>query len=111
MGKHKSFQETNSTSQTGENKTKNHRHHNRATKGNNTRKKVFDVDYSELRLRWEEELAFYVASNRYKIYKEKLSNGNFEYRVRDEYGQIVITIESARNVVFSPKRRRRKRRR
>lgn len=109
MEKHRLSLETNSTSRTGENE--NQRRHNRATKGNNTRKKKFEPDYTELKLRWEEELAFYVASNRYKIYKEKLSNGNFEYRVRDEYGQIVITIESPRNVVFSPKRRRRKRRR
>lgn len=87
------------------------RNHNKATKGNNTRKKTFNHDFSELKLRWEEELAFYVAANRYKIYKEKLPCGSFEYRVRDEYGNSILTIESARNVMFGPKRRRRKRRR
>ena len=106
MGKRKSSQETSSTSQIG--KT-NQRRHNRATKGNNTRKKTFDIDYSELKLRWEEELAFYVAMNRYKTYKEQLPNGNFEYRVRDEYGDIILTIESARDVGINIKRRRRKR--
>ena len=105
MAKHESSPETNSKSQTG------NRKHNRATKGNNTRKKTSDHDFSELRLRWEEELAFYAAANRYKIYKEKLPCGNFEYRVRDEYGNSILTIESARNVMFSPRRRKRKRRR
>ena len=101
-----------STSQTGTaGKTKQQRRHNSATKGNNTRKKRPEIDYSELKLRWEEELAFFIAMNRYKVYKERLPNDNFEYRVRDEYGQMIITIESARNVVFSPKRLRRKRRR
>lgn len=109
MGKQESSQETSSTFQSGP--TKKNRRHNKATKGNNTRKKTFDFDFSELRLRWEEELAFYVAANRYKIYKEKLPNNSYEYRVRDEYGQIILTIESTRNVVFSPKRKRRKRRR
>jgi len=109
MAKHKSSQEASSTSPTTG--AKKNRRHNRATKGNNTRKKMPDIDYTELRLRWEEELAFFIAVNRYKVYKEKLSNDNFEYRVRDEYGDIILTIESARNVVFGPRRRRRKRRR
>jgi len=105
MERPKSSPAMSSTSQTG------NRTHNKATKGNNTRKKKPDHDYTELRLRWEEELAFYVAMNRYKIYKEKLSSGYFEYRVRNEYGDIILTIESARDVGVSPRRRRRKRRR
>lgn len=108
MGKHKLSQEMSSTSQTG--KTKQQRRHNSATKGNNTSKKKNDIDLSELRLRWEEELAFYVAMNRYKIYKEKLPSGYFEYRIRNEYGDIILTIESMRDVGVSPRRRRRKRR-
>jgi len=107
MEKQKLSQETNSNSLSG---AKNRRH-NSATKGNNSRKRKPEHDYTELRLRWEEEIAFYAAANRYKIYKEKLPCGDFEYRVRDEYGNSVVTIQSARNVMFGPRRRRRKRRR
>jgi hypothetical protein len=108
MAKRTSSQETNSVSPSG--KT-NQRRHNRATKGNNTRKKLPEIDWTEVKLRWEEELAFFIAMNRYKVYKEKLPSGIFEYRVLDEYGHSVLTIESARNVMFSPRRRKRKRRR
>ncbi len=86
------------------------RRHNSATKGMNTRRKKGDFDYSELNLRWEEELAYYIAYNKFKVYKLPLDNGDFEYRILDEYGDKILTIISARNVMFSPRRRRRKRR-
>ncbi len=68
-------------------------------------------DYSDLNLRWEEELAFFVAMNKYKIFKEELPSGDFEYRVHDSYGQKIVTVVSARNVMFSPKKRRRRKKR
>lgn len=96
---------------TGSDLSKTGRKHNPRTKGSNSNKKGPDLDFSELKLRWEEELSYYIAANKYKIYKEKLPSGNFEYRVRDEYGEMIFSIESARNVVFGPRRQRRRNKR
>lgn len=74
-----------------------------------------DIDYELLNLRWEEEIAFYVAQNRYRIIKNKVpstkegEDDQFEYVIVDRHSQIILTIVSPRNVLFSPKKRRKRR--
>lgn len=92
----------------------NQKHHNRATRGCNTRRKRLDLDLDELCLDWVEELAYFNALNNNKVYKQTLDNDMFEYRVRDEYGNLVVSIISQRNLnrsAFGVKKRRRSRRR
>ena len=90
------------------------RHHNRATKGLNTRKKKVFFDPDELELDWVEELTYLINTENYKVYKEDLSNDHYEYRIRDDYGNLIISVISRRNLnrsAFGFKRRRRRRRR
>ena len=58
---------------------------------------------------WTEEIAYYAAINKCRIYKRELENGNFEYVLADKWGEVYLTIESGRNLMFAPRKRRRKR--
>jgi hypothetical protein len=92
----------------------NQKNHNKATRGVNTRRRKFDVDYSELELDWVEEIAYYNALYDCKIYKEALDDETYEYRVRGPSGELKLTIVSSRNLnrsAFGIKKRRPKRRR
>lgn len=86
--------------------------HNKDTRGQNSSKKRVDVDFDELALDWVEEIAYFVAFNNYKVYKEELAEDLYEYRVRNG-SELIISIVSSRNLnksAFSLRRRRRRRR-
>lgn len=59
-------------------------------------------------LDWTEELAYYAAINKCRIYKRKMDSGYYEYVVADKYGEIYLTVESRHNLMFAPRKRRRK---
>ncbi|HUS89615.1 MAG TPA: hypothetical protein VMW91_09660 [Desulfosporosinus sp.] len=131
---------------------KTNRNHNRATKGNNTRKKgalwsirkaivrnkktgdtrEVDVEirvpydaqydpfinirkempepYDSLSLDWADETLAYITENNAKLYKELLPCGKFEYKVRDESGNLIFSVISERNAFMEPRPRRKRRR-
>lgn len=89
----------------------NQKRHNRNTKGFNTNRRRVEIDYDEFYLEWPEELAFYAAMNGYKIVKLENDHGPFEYIVIDSWGDIILTVESEKNVMFAPKRKRRRKHR
>lgn len=64
--------------------------------------------FDELHLDWADELAYYVASNKFRIYKKKLAKGCFLYDVTDEYNRPIISVESSRDLQPAQKRKRRR---
>ena len=67
---------------------------------------------SDWRLDWFEELSFWVAVNRHRVIKKKLDNGRYAYYVVDKFSNVVLTVESHRDLRFvrHKKRGRRNRR-
>jgi hypothetical protein len=98
----------------------NQHHHNRATRGVNTRRvdlywnptinpsKLSEDDpLKELDIIWENELPYYAAENRAKISvtKEPNAQGYYVYAVHDKYSTLLM-LYSTRKVTFNPARKR-----
>lgn len=64
--------------------------------------------FDELQLDWADELAYYVASNKFRIYKKKLAEGWFLYDVTDEYNRPIISVETGRDLQPEQKKKRRR---
>lgn len=63
-------------------------------------------DDSGIDLDWFEELSYFVVANGYRVLKKKMDDINFVYVVVDRHRQVVVTLESPRDLVFINQRRR-----
>lgn len=66
--------------------------------------------FDALKLDWVDELAHYLANSSYKLYRETIDEGLFEYRVRNEEGDLIFSLISSRNAFIENKPRRRRKR-
>jgi hypothetical protein len=63
-------------------------------------------DDTPIDLDWFEELSFFVAANGYRVLKRKIDDINFAYVVVDRHRQVVLSVESPRDLRFVKQRRR-----
>lgn len=74
-------------------------------------KKELHEPFDAIKLDWANELASYLAEHpTYKLYKGQLDSGQFEYKIRNEGGDLVFSVISSRNAFLDARPRRRRRR-
>jgi len=76
-------------------------------------KKQLPEPFDTIKLDWREELAYYILDGNYKLYSEQMADGSYDYRIRDIEGDLVLTINTTRNLFDiakpdKPKRARKK---
>lgn len=72
-------------------------------------KKHLPEPFDELQMDWVEELAYYVASNKHRIFKNELADGWYSYEVTDIYNRPILSVETSRDLQVTVKRSRKKR--
>lgn len=63
-----------------------------------TIKKELPEPLDTIQLDWRNEFAHFVNDNNHKLYAEEKPDGTIDYRVRDIDGELVLTVNSRRNL-------------